>query len=121
MLQQKLIRAVVLSGLVAAVSFVVACGGGGEDKPAATLAPGAPAVIDQDNLKFNPTSLTVSSGETVAFKNSETTVHTVTINGKNESGTMKKGALFEWTAPATGTYKITCDYHPQMKANITVN
>ena len=54
------------------------------------------------------------------FKNSESALHTVTINGKNESGNMRKGDLFSWTAGAAGEYKITCDYHPQMNATITV-
>ena len=108
-----------LAGLVAVLALVAACGGGG-DSADPTREPNAPAEIDQDNLKFIPSSLTVANGEQVTFKNSETTVHTVTINGKNESGTMKKDAIFVWTPPAAGTYKITCDYHPQMKATVTV-
>lgn len=79
---------------------------------------GAPE-IDQDNLAFKPDKLTVKSGEKVYFKNSETALHTVTINGKNESGNMKKGDVFVWTPAEAKTYKITCDYHPQMNATIT--
>jgi len=78
------------------------------------------AEIDQDNLAFNPGKLTVKSGEKVTFKNAESALHTVDINGKNESGNMKKGAILEWTAGAPGQYKITCEYHPQMNATITV-
>ena len=33
---------------------------------------------------------------------------------------MERDQVFTWTPPATGTYKITCDFHPQMKATITV-
>ncbi|MGE0599469.1 MAG: cupredoxin domain-containing protein [Dehalococcoidia bacterium] len=76
--------------------------------------------IDQHNLRFNPKSLTTSAGEEVYFKNSETTIHTVTIDGKNESGTMNRNDVFTWTPPGPGTYKITCEFHPQMKAAITV-
>jgi plastocyanin len=78
------------------------------------------AEIDQDDLAFKPGKLTVKSGEKVTFKNAESALHTVDINGKNESGNMKKGAIFEWTAGAPGEYKITCEYHPQMNATITV-
>jgi plastocyanin len=102
-----------------------ACGGGDDDEATgrATSVAGVPdgaAYVDQDGLKFNPSSLTVSGGESVFFKNSETTVHTVTINGKNESGTMKADQVFEWTPPGPGEYKITCEFHPQMKATLTV-
>ena len=76
--------------------------------------------IDQDNLQFNPDELTVKAGEEVTFKNSETAVHTVNINGENESGTMKKGDVFKYTFENAGEYKITCQFHPQMKATITV-
>jgi plastocyanin len=80
---------------------------------------GAPE-IDQADLAFKPDKLTVSSGSTVYFKNSDSALHTVNVNGKNESGTMKKGAIFAWTPARAGTYKLTCDFHPQMNATITV-
>jgi plastocyanin len=80
---------------------------------------GAPE-INQDNSAFKPSKLTVKAGEKVYFRNSEAVPHTVTINGKNESRDIKKGAIFAWTVPQAGQYKITCDYHPQMKATITV-
>lgn len=133
---------VVALGLVAGM----ACGGdddddttngGGDTTPVATqtetgttgngdtgsdseIPAGAPEV-DQDNLKFIPTELTVKAGEKVYFKNSETALHTVTIEGDNVSGNMRKGEVFVWEAPTEpGEYKITCDYHPQMKATLTV-
>lgn len=81
---------------------------------------GTVAEIDQDNLTFKPGKVTVKAGEKILFKNSETALHTVTINGKNESGNMKKNEKFVWTAPKAGEYKVTCDYHPQMNATITV-
>ena len=101
-----------------------ACGNAKETSSGrATAEPGVPdgaAFIDQDNLKFSPTELTISASEPVYFKNSESTLHTVTINGENESGQMEHDRVFEWTPPAPGEYKITCDFHPQMKATIKV-
>lgn len=120
----------IAAAAVAALALVAgaACGGGGgnagANTPAASAAAGSATIttpeMDQDNLSFKPEKLTVKAGEKVIFKNSESAVHTVTINGKNESGTMKKGDVFAWTPTASGTYKITCDFHPQMKATITV-
>ena len=115
-------------GAVALLAFA-ACGGGDDDDGGgdstgrATAVAGVPdgaPYVDQNNLKFHPSSLSASSGETVYFKNSETAIHTVTINGKNESGTMKKDDIFEWTPSAAGEYKITCEFHPQMKATLKV-
>jgi plastocyanin len=121
-------------GLLAAsaalvVGVTAACGGGDDTNgngPAkatastqATVPAGAP-VIDQDKLKFIPGELKVKVGEKVYFTNSETALHTVDVNGKNESGNMKKGDIFTFEFPAAGEYKITCSYHPQMKATIIV-
>ena len=80
---------------------------------------GAPE-MDQDNLTFKPSKLSVKVGQKVYVKNSESALHTVNMNGKNESGNMKQGAVFVWTPTKAGQYKVTCDYHPQMNAVITV-
>ncbi|MEP7367811.1 MAG: cupredoxin domain-containing protein [Acidobacteriota bacterium] len=97
----------------------------GSNSPAATTGagqvPAGAAEIDQDGLAFKPDKQTVKSGDKVYFKNSESALHTVTINGKNESGNMKKGDVFSWASGAAGTYRITCDFHPQMQATITVS
>lgn len=85
----------------------------------ATIPAGAP-LIDQDNLAFIPEELTVEAGATVYLKNSEAAVHTVTIEGKNVSGVMREGDLLAWVPADSGSYQITCDYHPQMRATITV-
>jgi plastocyanin len=83
--------------------------------------PAGSPFIDQDALRFIPTSLTVSPGQRIYFKNSETALHTVTIEGENISGNMRKDEIFIWDAPvALGQYRVTCDYHPQMRATITV-
>src|SRR5262245_58562664 len=95
-----------------------ACGGdnGGSSASAADRTPSPKPEIDHDDLKFSPNDLTVRAGTEVVFKNSETALHTVTINKKNESGNMKKSGEYRWTPSEPGTYKITCDYHPQMRA-----
>lgn len=115
----------VLAGL--AMLLGAACSSGDDDDdsvdatPAScTPVPAESAVVDQDGLKFKPSTLCVKAGQEVLFKNSETAVHTVDIEGKNESGTMKKGDEFRWTPPQAGTFDITCEFHPQMKAIVTV-
>ncbi len=91
--------------------------GGGEG---AEIPAGAPE-IDQVDLQFEPEELEVQEGETVYFKSSDAAIHTVTVNGNNESGTMREGDVFEWDPPQTGEFDITCDFHPEMQATVTVN
>jgi plastocyanin len=118
-----------LPALLAAVAFAavltagIACGGdddGDGTAPANTQVPAGAPHIDQDGLAFKPKELTAKVGDSVYFTNSETAVHTVTINGTNESGTMKHNDVFAWKPPAAGEYKVTCDFHLKMRATITV-
>lgn len=121
---------ILLIGVVVAAGAAAACGGKaspGSSTGSATATavssvtiPEGAAVIDQQDLTFKPGTVTVKTGGQIYFKNSEATFHTVTVQGKNISGIMKKGSIVVWTAPAPGTYKVGCDYHPQMHATITV-
>jgi plastocyanin len=97
----------------------VAAACGGSDPIDFGLPEGA-SRIDQRSLRFQPNELTVDALATVYFTNSETALHTVTISGENESGEMERGDVFSFTFPGAGEYDITCDYHPQMRATITV-
>jgi plastocyanin len=84
------------------------------------IGPDGVPIIDQDNLEFRPGSLTVPVGQTVRFLNSESALHTVTVDGDNLSGNMQRSDAFEWTPEEAGTYRITCEYHGNMRATITV-
>ena len=118
--------AVAAAALLVSALFLSSCGSSDGDSANSGIAnnvagvPDGVPFVDQDSLKFIPTSLKVKVGDIVYFKNSETALHTVTIEGKNESGNMKKDAVFTWTPKTAGEYKITCDFHPQIKATITV-
>ncbi len=76
--------------------------------------------IDQDGLKFRPRKVTIPPGTTVTFKNSETALHTININGKTESGSMKKGDTFDRRFDTPGSYRIGCEYHTKMRATVEV-
>lgn len=122
--------------LVAVAAVVLAIGvacGGGDDPAGSSKSPAAAAkrsdqgaadpnskVIDQVDMNFTPTKLTVKAGETVLFKNSEAVIHSVTINGKSLSDNMKKGDSTPYRFDRAGEYKIACIYHPAMKATVIV-
>jgi len=105
-----------------------ACGGGGSGEvtfeehraSGVTGVPDGAPWVNQDKLKFVPSGVLAKVGEPVYFKNSETAIHTVNIAGRNESGTMNRNDVFDWTFTEAGDFRITCDFHPQMKSTIRV-
>lgn len=113
-------RLVILPAILAlSLAVTAACGDdGGEPEPNPGVPSGA-LRIDMDGLDFRPTELTVPAGETVYFTNSESALHTVDIDGEDLSGDMRRDAVFAHVFEQAGEYKITCKYHPQMKATIT--
>jgi len=114
----------------AVLTLAVACSGGSSNtagdgpatgSPAATSTDAPPAAeIDQVNLEFVPDQVTVRVGDVVLFRNSETAIHNAVVNGTDVTGNMMKDSAIPWKAPAPGEYTVTCDYHPLMKATITV-
>ncbi|MFQ5381004.1 MAG: plastocyanin/azurin family copper-binding protein [Dehalococcoidia bacterium] len=117
-------------GLASALLVGGACGESSEPLDATGVEPAVhvelgdlpegAALVDQNNLKFSPNKLTVRAGDIVYFRNDETATHTVTINGRNVTGDMRRDDVRAWSVTLPGVYKLTCNYHPQMKATITV-
>lgn len=112
-------RSVAVVAMVVALALVAAACGAPEPPEFPGVPEGA-VVMDQDGLKFRPGDITVSAGEDVYFTNSEHSLHTVTVDGENISGSMARGDAFVWTFDAPGEYRVTCDFHPKMRATITV-
>lgn len=113
-------RLVILPAILAlSLAVTASCSeDGGEPGPNPDVPSGAPR-IDMDGLDFRPTKLTVPVGETVYFTNSESALHTVDIDGENLSGDIRRDDVFTHVFEQAAEYKITCKYHPQMKATIT--
>lgn len=73
------------------------------------------------NFAFQYPNIQVKVGTTVTWTNLDTVPHTVTFtNGMKDSGNMAKGATFSYTFSTQGTYTYYCEYHPYMKAQVTV-
>ena len=91
-----------------------------------------------DSLKFDPTDLTISKGETVTWQNTGATVHTATGDPSKastpadvsvpsgakvwDSGDVQPGGSFSHTFDTAGTYKYVCVPHESagMVGTITV-
>lgn len=76
--------------------------------------------VSIDNLSYNPSSLTITVGETVTWTNNDNVDHTVTSEGVFDSGLLSSGDTFEYTFDEPGTYDYTCTIHPSMQATIIV-
>lgn len=70
---------------------------------------------------FQPNSLTVRAGDTIVWRNSGATMHTVTASdGSFDSGNLDPDATFSRTFDAPATISYACTPHPWMKGTILV-
>ncbi len=61
---------------------------------------------------FDPETITVQVGDTVAWDNTGAIPHTVTANdGSFNSGNLSPGASFSYTFSQPGTFEYYCKYH----------
>ena len=77
---------------------------------------------DRANLSFNPNPTTMKVGQTVAWKNTDSTAHDATQDAsKFGTGTVSPGATSSPIAMSTaGTFTYHCTIHPGMIGTITV-
>lgn len=87
-------------------------GGGGGGGTAVSIA----------NLAFDPTTLSVSSGEevTVSVTNDDGVEHSFTLDDGSGEVDVEPGETKELTFSLTETTGWHCKYHPQMTGTITV-
>jgi len=75
------------------------------------------------NYQFQPSSLTISVGDTVTWTNHDSAPHNIVVSDGPEkfSGpTIQQGQSWSYTFTKAGTYQYYCGVHPDMKASITV-
>jgi plastocyanin len=81
----------------------------------------SPNTIVLSNMSFGPSSLTVSKGTTVTFKNNDGIMHTATSDTDAwDSGNIPEGASRSVTFNTAGTFPYHCTVHPMMTATIVV-
>jgi plastocyanin len=84
---------------------------------------GTPATVVIKNLAFAPTAITLPVGGLVTWNFEDGGVpHTVTADD-NSFGSPPNGLTsgsFQHTFGQAGTFAYHCDFHPQMKATVTV-
>lgn len=87
--------------------------------------PEGPVIMDQYARQFVPSLLFSRVGQAVEFRNSEDVDHNVLVvrsptgtTVRNESGS--QGFRFTHTFEQAGSYDVSCDVHPGMRAMIVV-
>jgi plastocyanin len=106
-----------LCGILAAV--IVATG---ISRAIAAKVPAPDYVVKMENMNFSPAALTVRSGERIEFKNLDLVPHTVTAKsaGTFDSGLVKPGESWTFTAKVAGSFSYACSFHPMMVGELTV-
>lgn len=88
--------------------------------PAASTAPAAAATITIEDFEYGVPA-TVPAGAEVMVVNKDGEAHTVTLGGTDVNVVVQGEATVKLTAPAkAGKYKIGCDFHGSMAAELVV-
>jgi plastocyanin len=124
-----------LIACLALVAVGAGCGGddddddGGGGGGAATEAPSADggsasggAQVSMKDIKFDPSDVTIKTGETVTWTNDDSVGHDVTGDDfkSGDPGGLQNGDTFEHTFDTAGTFDYVCTVHPGMKGSVTV-
>ena len=107
----------VLARLTSVVLFLLAL----TILPAACGSSSSSSTVNMSNLQFSPSSLTVTVGTKVTWKNKDGIIHDITSNtGVFASGNINAGGSFSYTFKTAGTYAYNCLHHPGMNGTIIV-
>jgi plastocyanin len=97
-----------------------ACGGDAE--PEACTDPVPATTIELADFAFRPDCLSADAGATISLENSGEAPHTFTVDGTDVDFDLDAGAATQASLSGVdpGLYAVTCTYHPQMTATLTV-
>ncbi len=106
----------VAAGCGGGPNYTVPGGGGG------TTSGSAPNTVVEQNISFNPATITVKTGATVTWVNQDSVPHQVYFNDGSVKGpVMNPGDTFKHTFAKPGTFKYHCNIHPTiMKGTVVV-
>lgn len=90
-----------------------------------TTSSSAPRVANEvliQNFAFNPANLSVKVGDTVTWRNDDSTAHRIEgiTNASMKSNDLNQGDTYQFTFDKTGIFEYICGIHTYMKGSITV-
>ena len=109
-------------GRFLAVLLLTACGGDGADTPEGCTDPVAATTVELADFAFRPDCLSADAGATISLDNTGDAPHTFTVTGTDVDFDVDAGTAVDahLSGVEPGTYAVTCTYHPQMDATLTV-
>ena len=81
----------------------------------------APVIVHvaMKNMKFEPATIEVKSGDTVEWTNQDMTPHTAT-SAKFDSASIDSDKSWRHTFTEAGDFPYGCTFHPEMKGDVIV-
>jgi plastocyanin len=119
-----------LSGLIVASFLATSCGGDSYNSPTPTTpSSGASADVtitiqgQNGGMSFSPAGASVRVGQTVGWRNADSTTHTATQDGgRFNTGNIGPGGTSSPIAMTTaGSFPYHCSNHPSMVGTLTVS
>jgi|ERR671925_1282432 plastocyanin len=108
--------------LVALLALPIAGCSGEAGPPAGCTDPVPADTVRLEDFAFEPSCLQAAPGATIRLENVGETPHTFTVTETDVSFDVKAGESAEGSLSGVepGRYAVTCTYHPQMTATLTV-
>ncbi|HUF60240.1 MAG TPA: cupredoxin domain-containing protein [Actinomycetota bacterium] len=107
---------------LALLLLLTACGGDGADAPEGCTDPVAATTVELADFAFRPDCLSADAGATITLDNTGDAPHTFTVTGTDVDLDVDAGTAVDARLSGVdpGIYAVTCTYHPQMEATLTV-
>jgi plastocyanin len=84
----------------------------------------AETVVDQHDLTFVPSAVTINAGDTVRFTDTDHITHNITITNpdgtSDDKGMDRYGQDIAVPFATAGVFHVHCKIHPTMKMTVTV-
>ncbi len=108
--------------VLALLLLLTACGGDVAELPEDCTDPVAVTTVELADFSFQPDCLSVDAGATITLDNSGDAPHTFTVTGTDVDFELDAGTSVDVSLSGVepGIYAVTCTYHPQMTATLTV-